>query len=143
MTFDQSNHQVDILRFFKPKFMQAGPKLSTLLEFRVVAIIFSIRKMTPFEKRVSQIHPFLNKTHFNLLENQIDNFILSSKMAYGKGIKPPTRLEKSAGHIFGTSNEIYLKKTHFGKSLHFNLLDDQVDTFSIILSPKFCMWERN
>ena len=39
--------------------------------------------------------------------------------------------------------DLFEKSTPFGKSLDFNLLDDQVDKLSFILSPKFRMWERN
>ena len=63
-------------------------------------------------------------------------------------MKPPTGLRSKALHLFDAQNDTFLikrppKSPLFEKNLHFDFMDHQVDTLSIILSPKFWVGPSN
>ena len=68
--------------YFKPKFMQVGPKLGPLRDLRVAIIIFSKHKMASFKNKGPPKAPFLKKKSlFDLLDDKVDilSFNLSPK----------------------------------------------------------------
>ena len=89
---------------------------------------------------------FRNKTQFDLLDCEVEalSFILNpKKLRVGKKLNPLQDLKVAWVIFLERQIKLFEKGPFLEKKLHFNRLDDQVDTLSFILSSKLCMWERN